>query len=95
MRLIKTILATAFAFAALSPAAHAEYPDKPIKILVGYAPGGAADKLIRPISDRLTKILKQPIIIDYKPVPAHLLQPTSLRKHPQTVTPCTLPTLVR
>ena len=67
MRLIKTILATAFAFAALSPAAHAEYPDKPIKILVGYAPGGAADKLIRPISDRLTKILKQPIIIDYKP----------------------------
>ena len=67
MRLIKTILATAFALAALSPAAHAEYPDKPIKILVGYAPGGAADKLIRPISDRLTKILKQPIIIDYKP----------------------------
>jgi tripartite-type tricarboxylate transporter receptor subunit TctC len=67
MRMIKTILASAVALVALSSPAQAEYPDKPIKILVGYAPGGAADKLIRPISDRLTKILKQPIIIDYKP----------------------------
>ena len=67
MRMIKTILASAVALVALNSAAQAEYPDKPIKILVGYAPGGAADKLIRPISDRLTKILKQPVIIDYKP----------------------------
>ena len=67
MRMIKTILASAVALVALNSPAQAEYPDKPIKILVGYAPGGAADKLIRPISDRLTKILKQPIIIDYKP----------------------------
>jgi tripartite-type tricarboxylate transporter receptor subunit TctC len=65
--MIKTILASAVALVALNSPAQAEYPDKPIKILVGYAPGGAADKLIRPISDRLTKILKQPIIIDYKP----------------------------
>jgi tripartite-type tricarboxylate transporter receptor subunit TctC len=64
--MIKTILASAVALVALNSPAQAEYPDKPIKILVGYAPGGAADKLIRPISDRLTKILKQPVIIDYR-----------------------------
>lgn len=48
-------------------AAHAEWPDKPIKMLVGYAPGGAADKLIRPVTDKLSKILGQQFIIDYKP----------------------------
>lgn len=47
--------------------AHAEWPDKPIKMLVGYAPGGAADKLIRPVTDKLSKILGQQFIIDYKP----------------------------
>ncbi|MEY3672753.1 MAG: hypothetical protein RI904_2410 [Pseudomonadota bacterium] len=67
MRLIKTMLAAAIALSAIGTAAHAEYPDKPIKMLVGYAPGGAADKLIRPITDRLSKMLKQPFIIDYKP----------------------------
>jgi len=67
MRLIKTMLAAAIALSAIGTAAHAEYPDKPIKMLVGYAPGGAADKLIRPITDRLSKILKQPIVIDYNP----------------------------
>ncbi|MBZ1350775.1 tripartite tricarboxylate transporter substrate binding protein [Alcaligenaceae bacterium LF4-65] len=67
MRLIKTMLAAAITLSAIGTTAHAEYPDKPIKMLVGYAPGGAADKLIRPITDRLSKILKQPIVIDYKP----------------------------
>jgi tripartite-type tricarboxylate transporter receptor subunit TctC len=67
MRLIKIMLAAAIALSAIGTAAHAEYPDKPIKMLVGYAPGGAADKLIRPITDRLSKMLKQPFIIDYKP----------------------------
>lgn len=67
MRLIRTMLAAAIALSAIGTAAHAEYPDKPIKMLVGYAPGGAADKLIRPIADRLSKMLKQPFIIDYKP----------------------------
>jgi len=47
--------------------AHADWPDKPIKMLVGYAPGGAADKLIRPVTDKLSKILGQQFIIDYKP----------------------------
>jgi tripartite-type tricarboxylate transporter receptor subunit TctC len=67
MRLIKTMLATTIALSALGTAANAEYPDKPIKMLVGYAPGGAADKLVRPITDRLSKILKQPFVIEYKP----------------------------
>lgn len=46
--------------------AWAEYPDKPIRMVVGYAPGGGADNLIRPIGERLSKILGQPIVMDYR-----------------------------
>ncbi len=46
--------------------AWADYPDKPIRMVVGYAPGGGADNLIRPIAERLSKILGQPIVMDYR-----------------------------
>jgi len=67
MRLIKSVLAGALALSVFSPMAMAQYPEKPIRMVVGYAPGGAADKLIRPITDQLSKMLKQPFIIEYKP----------------------------
>jgi tripartite-type tricarboxylate transporter receptor subunit TctC len=67
MHLLKTLLTTTFCLTALVSPASAEYPDKPIRMVVGYAPGGAADKLVRPITDRLTRIFKQPFVMDYKP----------------------------
>lgn len=67
MHMFKTLLTTAFCLTALVSPVSAEYPDKPIRMVVGYAPGGAADKLVRPITDRLTRVLKQPFVIDYKP----------------------------
>jgi len=67
MHMFKTLLTTAFCLTALVSPVSAEYPDKPIRMVVGYAPGGAADKLVRPITDRLARVLKQPFVIDYKP----------------------------
>jgi tripartite-type tricarboxylate transporter receptor subunit TctC len=67
MHMLKTLLATAFCLTALVSPVSAEYPDKPIRMVVGYAPGGAADKLVRPITDRLARVLKQAFVIDYKP----------------------------
>ena len=67
MHMFKTLLTTAFCLTALVSPVGAEYPDKPIRMVVGYAPGGAADKLVRPITDRLARVLKQPFVIDYKP----------------------------
>ena len=46
---------------------HAEYPDKPIKMIIGYAPGGGADNLIRPIGEKLAKVLGTQIVMDYPP----------------------------
>jgi tripartite-type tricarboxylate transporter receptor subunit TctC len=43
------------------------YPEKPIKMIVGYAPGGAADNLIRPVADRISRILGQSIAMEYHP----------------------------
>jgi tripartite-type tricarboxylate transporter receptor subunit TctC len=65
--MFKTLLTTAFCLTALVSPVSAEYPDKPIRMVVGYAPGGAADKLVRPITDRLARILKQAFVVDYKP----------------------------
>ncbi|MEY2658592.1 MAG: tripartite tricarboxylate transporter substrate binding protein [Betaproteobacteria bacterium] len=43
------------------------YPNKPIRVMVGYAPGGSADAGARPLAKALEPLLGQPIIIDYKP----------------------------
>ena len=48
--------------------ATAEYPaDKPIKMVVGFTAGGAADKLARPVADRMAKFLGQTIVMEYRP----------------------------
>ena len=49
------------------PAAHAAYPDQPIRIVVGYAAGGTTDILARVLGEQLAKELKQSIIVENKP----------------------------
>ena len=43
------------------------YPNKPIRIIVGYTPGGAADAGVRPLAKALEPLLGQPVLVDYKP----------------------------
>ncbi len=40
------------------------YPDRPIRILVGYSPGGAGDSIARIFSAALEKKLGQPIVVE-------------------------------
>lgn len=44
-----------------------KYPDKPIRILVGFAAGGFTDVLARTIGQKLTTTLGQPVVVDNKP----------------------------
>jgi tripartite-type tricarboxylate transporter receptor subunit TctC len=66
--MLNRILAMIVAAAACSTQLHAQgYPNKPIRVLVGYAPGGSADAGIRPLARVLEPLLGQPLIIEYKP----------------------------
>jgi len=47
--------------------AQAAWPARPIKVLVGYPPGGFTDVTARLICDKLTQRLGQPVIVDNKP----------------------------
>jgi len=63
MRTLLALLA-----AVLSCSAEAQpYPNKPIKLIVGYPPGGSGDFLTRLAADELTKELGAPVIVDNRP----------------------------
>jgi tripartite-type tricarboxylate transporter receptor subunit TctC len=53
-------------FFSFPPATLAQFPDKPITILVGYAPGGSTDSMARVLAEHLGKLLGQKIVVENK-----------------------------
>lgn len=43
------------------------FPDKPLKIVVGFPPGGGSDLMARMVAERLSPLIGQPVIVDNKP----------------------------
>ena len=63
----RAALAGAVALPFVSAARAQDFPSKPIKIVVPFAPGSATDITARGLAAKLQEILKQPVIVDDKP----------------------------
>jgi len=66
MRALKALLAV-IALAATGPALAQAWPNKPIRLVVNFPPGGAADQIARSVGVPLGEALGQPIVIENRP----------------------------
>ncbi|HZF18728.1 MAG TPA: tripartite tricarboxylate transporter substrate binding protein [Burkholderiales bacterium] len=67
MRLGALACAALLAAAGPGPAYAQGWPDKPIKLVISFAPGGVHDTLARVLQPKLTEALGQPILIENRP----------------------------
>ena len=65
MRITTTLVALLVLLVGAGPAA-AEFPDRPIKIIAPYAPGGNIDVTARIVADKLKDVLGVPVIVENK-----------------------------
>ena len=67
MSLTRTfVLATALIGSITTTSAQDNWPNKPVRLIVNFAPGGSTDNATRPIADRLSRALGQQFIIENK-----------------------------
>lgn len=67
-RVSRRTAAAALLALAASPALRAQaWPSKPIRLIVGYSPGGAVDIIARTVAQPLAASLGQPVIVENKP----------------------------
>lgn len=82
-RALHTALAiTSLAAAALPGQAQTNYPDKPVKWLVGYPAGGGSDFLARTVGAQLSQQLHQPVVVDNKPGAAGMIGADAAARSP-------------
>jgi tripartite-type tricarboxylate transporter receptor subunit TctC len=78
-RLLGFVLAAALAFGPTVALAQS-FPNRPVRIVVPYPPGGGVDGIARPIAERLAQKWGQPVIVDNKPGAATLIGAEAVAK---------------
>lgn len=63
----RALLAGIFVAGAVAQASGQEFPSKPVTLVVPYAPGGGAELFGRALQNKMSEVLKQPVLIETKP----------------------------
>jgi tripartite-type tricarboxylate transporter receptor subunit TctC len=58
------------------------YPNKPVKLLIGFPPGGLLDTVSRIVGERMSALLGQPFVVEARPGAGGLIATTALAKAP-------------
>ena len=66
-KFLQSMVLSVLIFAGNTTHAQDQYPSKPISLIVPYGPGGSTDQLARALGEGMSKQLKQPVIIEFKP----------------------------
>jgi tripartite-type tricarboxylate transporter receptor subunit TctC len=66
---------------ALSAAAQT-YPDRPVRIVVGFPPGGSSDTVARVVAQHLSPLLGQPVVVENKPGAGGVIGSDAVAKAP-------------
>ncbi len=84
MRLIVGALCSALALTAATAQAHAQsdYPNKPVRVLVPFAPGGFVDVAARIVGQKLSEKWKQQVIVENRPGGNGFIAVTAAAKSP-------------
>lgn len=72
-RLVRATTLFALMLQSLAPAAADTWPDRPIKIIVSQAAGGTPDIICRIISDKLSDLLGQRVVVENRPGGANVV----------------------
>jgi tripartite-type tricarboxylate transporter receptor subunit TctC len=64
MKATIVVVASVALFWASPPAHAADYPTKPITLMIGFAPGGPSDVMARILTRKMEELLKQPLVIE-------------------------------
>ena len=66
-RIVASSIALALPLAAALPASAQDYPNRPVKVVVPFSPGGAVDGPMRVIAQELSKRLGEQVVVENKP----------------------------
>ena len=84
MKTIQTLLSAAFLAATIGTvqAQSAAWPTKPVRVVVGYGPGGPGDIIMRALAARLSIAWGQPVVVDNKPGANEIVAAQDVVKQP-------------
>ena len=82
LRITLSAVAACLSLMQAGPGAAQTYPNKPVRILVGYPPGGGTDILARAVSTKLSEAWGQPVVVENRAGASTVIASEMLAKSP-------------